>query len=340
MGTLDQANEAEWSGDDEGYRFFIGDTEITDQTDAQWRDDDLLVWHGDGDCAWVLWDYQANADGQMHGATLVTDSGGPVAWVRGDHQKYRAFQKEGEWDVDQLQASIQGGTLFIYSQTDNQTYVAWQVYQVDEDAYFRLHKLDNQRGPYLVKTGPENLHVVVDGERLTEVGGGPTGDDVVTYLRDYDMHFVFTGVRGAEVGDVFVPALAQEAGVALYRRIGPDKFLLFVQGEQVGKRCRAGKFSDTVLIWDSGNNTWYGVPGATSCEVGTYLNASELGMGQLAWASNGQGVLAFYRGRDVSMKCRLERRGQDASIRCTSLGKEWYVRGFASKCDVTVRILE
>lgn len=340
MGTLASTNGATWSGDDEGYRFFVGGTEITEQTGAQWRDDDLLVWHEDGERVWVIWDYQANADGELHAASLITESGGPVAWVKGDHQKYRAFQQDGEWDTDQLNATILGGTLFIYSKTNNQTYVAWQVDQVEENAYFRLHQLDNERGPYLVKSSPEKLNVVVDGERLTEVGGGPTGDDVVTYLRDYDMHFVFTDVRGADVGDVFVPALAQEAGVALYRRIGADTFLLFVQGEQVGKRCRAGKFADTVLLWDSGNNTWYGVPGAISCSVGTYLNAGELGMGQLAWASNGKGVMAFYQGRDVSMKCQLERRGQDASIRCKSLGKEWYILGFASKCDVAVRILE
>ncbi len=338
MGTLANVNEATWSGDDEGYRLFLGDVEITEQTGAQWSGDDLLVWHEDGQRAWVIWDYHANADGDLRAATLITDGGGPVAWVQGDHQEFRAFQQDGEWDTDQLNASRQGGSLFIYSRTSNQTYIAWQVEQTTENAYYKLHQLENERGPYLVQTSKDTLHVIVDGERLTDVKGGPTGNDVVAYLADYDMHFVFTGVTGAELGTVFIPSLAQEAGVPLYRRISPDKFLLYVQGEQVGKRCRAGKFADTVLLWDSGSNTWYGVPGAISCSAGTYLNAGELGMGQLAWASNGKGVMAFYQGRDVSMKCQLERRGQDASIRCKSLGKEWFIRGFASKCDVTVRI--
>jgi hypothetical protein len=340
MGLFGKGKKASWELTEEGgYRFFLGDENVTDDIEAGWYEEDhLVVFCETDETYYFLKNFTGQNPEERQPAEFITN-GGDLLYIKDEEEAYNLYSR-GRAVATEFPHALTNKDLWFYDPEEGRSYVLEGKASIKPYTFVtpRLVSEEPDVGIYYKVTDSRYQFIYRGEDVSSEIKLVQSNEDLIIYHPKAQRQFFFQDEKKMKKNSWHMDTFSNPDSIPLFKSVGKNNYKLYYKGKNIAGVCNAIPFGNNVVICypDEDENFW--VDAALSLKPGTYQDGSSFARGKkLLWYTNGREYHLYYEGREITKEAQLQRYENSAVVMHEDSMSMFQLEDFFTTSDSVIR---
>jgi len=340
MGLFGKGKKASWEMTGEGgYRFFLGDEEVTEDCMAAWYEEDhLVVYCEQNGTHYFLESISTQKPEDRQTAELITAEN-ELIYIHDEEMAFNLYFR-GRMVANEFPYDRTEKDLWLYNPEEESTFVLSDVEKVKPYTFVfpRFVSDDPNTGIFYTLKGDKYQFFFRGEDVSAEVKVIQSDADLLVYYPDRERTFLIRDENKMKKGTWQKDSFSKPDSVPLFKKVGEDKYRFYYKGKNRGGECNACKIGTHAVIFYPEETRHFWIDDGWELQIGSYQDAKPFAEGKkLLWYTNGRDYHIYFEGREVTREVQLQRYENNAIVMHEESMSMFQLEDFFTTSDSVVR---